>query len=53
MKHSLDVKNLYTLCNGILEQEYKEKSLFIISVRSFISKISNDNKLDVSEVIKR
>ncbi len=50
MKHSLDVKNLYTLCNGILEREYKEKSLFIISVRSFISKINNDNKLDVSEI---
>lgn len=53
MKHSLDVKNLYTLCNGILELEYKEKSLFIISVRSFISKISNENKLDVSEINKK
>ena len=52
MKHSLDIKNLYTLCNGILEREYKEKSLFIISVRSFISKISNENKLDVSEINK-
>ena len=50
MKHSLDAKNLYTLCNGILEQYYKDKVLFIISVRSFISKITNDNKLDVSEI---
>lgn len=50
MKHSLDIKNLYTLCNGILEQYYKDKVLFIISVRSFISKITNENKLDVSEI---
>ena len=50
MKHSLDAKNLYTLCNGILEQNYKDKVLFIISVRSFISKITNENKLDVSEI---
>ena len=50
MKHSLDAKNLYTLCNGILEQDYKDKVLFIISVRSFISKITNENKLDVSEI---
>ena len=50
MKHSLDVKNLYTLCNGILEPYYKAKVLYIISVRSFISKITNENKLDVSEI---
>ena len=50
MKHSLDAKNLYTLCNGILEKEYKEKVLYFISVRSFISKINNENKLDVSEI---
>lgn len=50
MKHSLDAKNLYTLCNGILEKEYKEKLLYFISVRSFISKINNENKLDVSEI---
>ena len=50
MKHSLDVKNLYTLCNGILEPYYKAKVLFIISVRSFISKITNENKMDVSEI---
>lgn len=50
MKHSLDVKNLYTLCNGILEPYYKAKVLYIISVRSFISKITNENKLDVFEI---
>lgn len=50
LKNSLDIKNLYTLCNGILEKQYKDKALFIISVRSFISKISNENKLDVSEI---
>ena len=52
MSESLNVKNLYTLCNGILEQTHKDKSLFIISVRSFISKISNEHKLDVSEINK-
>lgn len=52
MKHSLDAKNLYTLCNGILGNEYKEKVLYFISVRSFISKINNENKLDVSEINK-
>ena len=50
MKHSLDAKNLYTLCNGILEKEYKDKTLFLISVRSFITKIANIDKLDVSEI---
>lgn len=53
MKHSLDLKNLYTLCSGVLEKYYKDKILFIISVRSFISKISNDNKLDVSEINRK
>lgn len=52
MKHSLDAKNLYTLCNGILGNKYKEKVLYFISVRSFISKITNENKLDVSEINK-
>lgn len=52
MKHSLDAKNLYTLCNGILGNEYKEKVLYFISIRSFISKITNENKLDVSEINK-
>ena len=50
MKHSQDVKNLYTLCNGVLNQTVKDKCLFIISVKSFISKITNTGKLDVSEI---
>lgn len=50
MKHSLDAKNLYTLCNGILEKKYKQRVLYIISVRSFISKIANEKKLDISEI---
>lgn len=50
MKHAQDVKNLYTLCNGVLNQEVKEKCLFIISVKSFISKITNTGKIDVSEI---
>ena len=50
MKHSQDVKNLYTLCNGLLNQRMKDKCLFIISVKAFISKITNTGKIDVSEI---
>lgn len=50
IKHSQDIKNLYTLCNGILNDKVKDKCLFIISVKSFISKITNTGKLDVSEI---
>lgn len=50
MKHAQDVKNLYTLCNGVLSQEIKDKCLFIISVKAFISKITNTGKIDVSEI---
>ena len=50
MKHAQDVKNLYTLCNGVLNQKIKDKCLFIISVKAFISKITNTGKIDVSEI---
>ncbi len=50
MKHSGDVKNLYTLCSGVVNDLVKDKCLFIISVKSFISKITNTGKLDVSEI---
>ncbi len=50
MKHSQDVKNLYTLCNGVINDKEKDKCLFIISVKSFISKITNTGKLDVLEI---
>ena len=50
MNHAQDVKNIYTLCNGLLNQKLKDKSLFIISVKSFISKITNTGKIDVSEI---
>ncbi len=50
MKHSQDVKNLYTLCSGIIDIKVKDKCLFIISVKSFMSKITNTGKLDVSEI---
>lgn len=50
IKHSQDVKNLYILCNGVLNDSAKDKCLYIISVKSFISKITNTGKLDVSEI---
>ena len=50
MKHSGDVKNLYTLCSGVINNLVKDKCLYIISVKSFISKITNTGKLDVSEI---
>lgn len=52
IKHVLDVKNPCTLSNGILENDYKNKVLYIISVGSFISKISNENKLAIFEINK-
>ena len=52
IKHSQDVKNLYTLCNGVVDYKVKDKCLFIISVKSFISKITNVGKLDVIEINK-
>lgn len=52
MKHSQDVKNLYTLCNGLLDKKIKNKCLYIIAVKSFISKITNTGKMDVSEINK-
>ncbi|MBR6820733.1 MAG: type I restriction endonuclease subunit R [Bacilli bacterium] len=50
MKHSQDVKNLYTLCSGVVTNLVKDKCLFIISVKSFISKITNTGKIDVGEI---
>ncbi len=50
MKYSQDIKNLYTLCSGSINDKVKEKCLFIISVKSFISKITNTGKLDVSQI---
>ena len=50
MKHSVDVKNLYTLCSGVINNLVKDKCLYILSVKSFISKITNTGKLDVSEI---
>ena len=49
MRHSYDVKSLYSLCTGELSQEIKDEILFFISVRSFISKLSGD-KIDVKEI---
>lgn len=49
MKYSSDVKSLYSICTGEIDRNYKEETLFIISVRSFISKLS-DGKLDIKEI---
>jgi type I restriction enzyme R subunit len=53
MKISSNIKNLFTLCNAVLDNKIKDKVLFIISVRSFISKIHHENKLDVTEINKK
>ena len=49
MKYCYDVKNLYSLCTGILDEKQKEEILYFISVRSFISKLSGD-KPDINEI---
>ncbi len=52
LQHSQIIKNLYTICSGVLSNTIKDKCLFIISVKSFISKITNTGKLDVIEINK-
>lgn len=49
LRHSSDVKGLYSVCTGNLTSEYKEEVLYIMAVRSFISKL-NGGKLDVKEI---
>ena len=49
MRYSYDVKSLYALCAGLLSQELKDEILFIVSVRSFISKLESD-VIDVKEI---
>ena len=51
MRHSRDVKNLYAISTGSITYEDKWESMFIISVRSFINKLTLvDGKLDVTEI---
>lgn len=52
LRYSYDVKGLYSLCTGKLDNVYKEEVLYIIAVRSFISKL-NGGKLDVKEINKK
>src|SRR5574344_1054 len=49
LRYSYDVKGLYSVCTGELDYSYKDEVLYIISVRSFISKL-NGGKLDVKEI---
>lgn len=49
LRYSYDVKGLYSVCTGELDYKYKEEVLYIISVRSFLSKL-NGGKLDVKEI---
>lgn len=49
LKNSYDLKNLYSLCTGELSSSVKDEVLYIISVRSFISKL-NDGKIDAREI---
>ncbi|MDD4706345.1 MAG: type I restriction endonuclease subunit R, partial [Bacilli bacterium] len=50
LRLSYDVKGLYSVCSGILDKKLKDEILYILAVRSFISKISNSEKLDVKEI---
>ena len=53
MKYSYDCKSLYGLCASELSQEVKDEILFFVSVRSFITKLSNDGShIDVDEINK-
>lgn len=50
MQDSKNVKNLYALCSGRLSENIKNEILFFISVRSFITKIEGNEKVDISEI---
>ncbi len=52
LKYSHDVKGLYLVCTGNLTSECKEEILYIMSVKSFINKLSG-GKLDVKEINAR
>lgn len=49
LRYSYDIKGLYSVCTGELNKAYKEEVLYIMAVRSFISKLSG-GKLDVKEI---
>ena len=50
-KCSSDVKNLYSITSGLLDEESKAEVLYIISVRSFINKLTQpDGKLDIRQI---
>ena len=49
LRYSYDVKGLYSVCTGKLDAKYKDEILYIIAVRSFLSKL-NGGKLDVKEI---
>ncbi|MDD3187029.1 MAG: HsdR family type I site-specific deoxyribonuclease [Bacilli bacterium] len=49
IKYSYDIKGLYSICTGELTSDEKEEILYIIAVKSFISKL-NGGKLDVKEI---
>ncbi|MBR6965373.1 type I restriction endonuclease subunit R [Candidatus Saccharibacteria bacterium] len=51
MHHARDVKNLYSISTGSITFDDRWESMFIISVRSFINKLTLVNgKLDVSDI---
>lgn len=50
MRYSFDVKGLYSVCTGELDYNYKEEVLYLMAVRSFISKLNGNGKLDVKEI---
>ena len=51
MRHSRDIKNLYSISTGSITYGDKWEAIFIISVRSFINKLaSSGGELDVSEI---
>ena len=49
LRYSYDIKGLYSICTGELLSSEKEEVLYIVAVRSFISKL-NGGKLDVREI---
>lgn len=52
-KCSRDIKNLYSITSGLLNDNDKAEILYIIAVKSFINKLTQpDGKLDIGQINK-
>lgn len=51
LRYSYDIKRLYSVCTGNVEEQYKDEILYVISIRSFLNKIQGGS-FELSQVNK-